>query len=208
MPSAFCGQPFFHAAAISRAGFSVIFWSCTKLAPAQFLARSASPQLMPIQQRPSADSATKSLPPVKSCTPQTSVRFLPRAARVVVWVMTFMAVSLCRGNRLCKNLHMKKDKIEQFFARLQAQNPEPKGELNYTNPYTLLVAVTLSAQATDTGVNKATEKLFKIVKTPKDMLKLGEDGLKQHIKTIGLFNSKAKNVILAAEMLDRDFGGK
>ena len=103
---------------------------------------------------------------------------------------------------------MKKDKIEQFFARLQAQNPEPKGELNYTNPYTLLVAVTLSAQATDTGVNKATEKLFKIVKTPKDMLKLGEDGLKQHIKTIGLFNSKAKNVILAAEMLERDFGGK
>lgn len=103
---------------------------------------------------------------------------------------------------------MKKEKIEQFFARLQAQNPEPKGELNYTNPYTLLVAVTLSAQATDTGVNRATEKLFKIVKTPQDMLKLGEDGLKKHIKTIGLFNAKAKNVIAAAEMLVRDFNGE
>ena len=103
---------------------------------------------------------------------------------------------------------MKADKIDQFFARLQAQNPEPKGELNYTNPYTLLVAVTLSAQATDAGVNKATEKLFKIVKTPQDMLKLGEAGLKQHIRTIGLFNSKAKNVMAAAEMLVRDYGGE
>ncbi|HEX2753451.1 MAG TPA: endonuclease III [Alphaproteobacteria bacterium] len=103
---------------------------------------------------------------------------------------------------------MKADKIEQFFARLQAQNPAPKGELHYTNPYTLLVAVTLSAQATDTGVNKATEKLFKIVKTPQDMLKLGEDGLKKHIRTIGLFNSKAKNVMAAAEMLVRDYGGE
>lgn len=103
---------------------------------------------------------------------------------------------------------MKADKIEQFFARLQAQNPAPKGELHYTNPYTLLVAVTLSAQATDTGVNKATEKLFKIVKTPQDMLKLGEDGLKKHIRTIGLLNSKAKNVMAAAEMLVRDYGGE
>jgi len=103
---------------------------------------------------------------------------------------------------------MKPDKIEQFFARLRAQNPEPKGELHYTNPYTLLVAVTLSAQATDAGVNKATEKLFKIVKTPQDMLKLGEEGLKKHIRTIGLFNAKAKNIIAAAEMLVRDYGGE
>lgn len=102
---------------------------------------------------------------------------------------------------------MKADKIEQFFARLRAQNPEPKGELNYTNPYTLLVAVTLSAQATDTGVNKATEKLFQIVKTPQDMLKLGEAGLKKHIRTIGLFNAKAKNVMAAADILVRDYDG-
>ncbi|AEP10075.1 endonuclease III [Micavibrio aeruginosavorus] len=103
---------------------------------------------------------------------------------------------------------MKKADIQRFFEILRTENPEPKGELNYTNPYTLLVAVALSAQATDIGVNKATEKLFKIVKTPQDMLKLGEDGLKDHIKTIGLYNTKAKNVMAAAEMLVRDYGGK
>ena len=102
---------------------------------------------------------------------------------------------------------MKKADIQRFFEILRANNPEPKGELNYTNPYTLLVAVALSAQATDIGVNRATEKLFKIVKTPADMLALGEDGLKQHIKTIGLYNAKAKNVIAAAEILVRDYNG-
>jgi endonuclease-3 len=96
---------------------------------------------------------------------------------------------------------LKKDQIETFFARLQKQNPAPKGELNYVNPYTLLVAVVLSAQATDVGVNKATEKLFKLVDTPEKMVKLGEARLKDHIKTIGLFNTKAKNVIKLSEML-------
>lgn len=96
---------------------------------------------------------------------------------------------------------MNKANREEFFRRLWEDNPEPKGELNYTNPYTLLVAVALSAQATDIGVNKATEKLFQIVSTPQDMLDLGEAGLKEHIKTIGLYNSKAKNVIKAAQML-------
>jgi endonuclease-3 len=96
---------------------------------------------------------------------------------------------------------LKKDQIETFFTRLQKQNPAPKGELNYVNPYTLLVAVVLSAQATDVGVNKATEKLFQIVDTPEKMVKLGEARLKDHIKTIGLFNTKAKNVIKLSEML-------
>lgn len=99
-------------------------------------------------------------------------------------------------------------KVKEFFARLKAQNPEPKGELNYTNVYTLLVAVVLSAQATDTGVNKATKALFQRVRTPQDMVKLGEKGLKEHIKTIGLFNAKAKNVIALSEMLIRDHGGE
>lgn len=99
---------------------------------------------------------------------------------------------------------MKKADVETFYARLQAENPEPEGELHYTNPYTLLVAVALSAQATDVGVNKATEKLFKIVDTPEKMVKLGEAKLKQHIKTIGLFNTKAKNVIaLSQNLIDR-----
>ena len=85
--------------------------------------------------------------------------------------------------------------------------PEPKGELDYLNPYTLLVAVALSAQATDVSVNKATENLFKKVKTPQQMLALGIDELITHIKTIGLFNTKAKNVMAAAEILIRDHGG-
>lgn len=96
---------------------------------------------------------------------------------------------------------MKKADVEEFYARLQAADPEPKGELNYTNPYTLLVAVALSAQATDVGVNKATEKLFKIVDTPAKMVKLGEAKLKDHIKTIGLYNTKAKNVMALSHLL-------
>ena len=96
---------------------------------------------------------------------------------------------------------MKKTDVEEFYARLQAADPEPKGELNYTNPYTLLVAVTLSAQATDVGVNKATEKLFKIVDTPGKMVKLGEAKLKDHIKTIGLYNTKGKNVSALSHLL-------
>ncbi len=103
---------------------------------------------------------------------------------------------------------MKKAEIEPFFARLQAANPEPEGELNYVNPYTLLVAVALSAQATDVSVNKATEALFKKVTTPQQMLDLGEARLKDHIKTIGLFNSKAKNVIAMAKILIDDYGGE
>lgn len=103
---------------------------------------------------------------------------------------------------------MKKADVQEFFRRLHAQNPEPKSELEYTNAYTLLVAVTLSAQATDAGVNKATKALFKIVDTPQKMLDLGIDRLKDHIKTIGLYNNKAKNVIAMAEILVRDFDGK
>jgi endonuclease-3 len=97
--------------------------------------------------------------------------------------------------------------IFEFYRRLAESNPAPETELEYVNPYTLLVAVALSAQATDVGVNKATRKLFAEVKTPQQMLELGEEGLKQHIKTIGLFNMKAKNVIAAARILVDEFGG-
>jgi endonuclease-3 len=103
---------------------------------------------------------------------------------------------------------MKKPAIESLFARLAAANPEPKTELNYTNPYTLLVAVVLSAQATDSGVNRATEKLFQQVNTPEKMLRLGEAGLKDHIKTIGLFNAKAKNIIALSHLLLERFSGQ
>ena len=103
---------------------------------------------------------------------------------------------------------MKKENIERFFAVLQDINPEPKGELKSVNAYTLLVAVVLSAQATDAGVNRATEKLFKEVDTPQKMIKLGLDGLIGHIKTIGLFNAKAKNVIALSQMLIDRHGGQ
>jgi len=103
---------------------------------------------------------------------------------------------------------MKKADVEAFFARLQAADPDPRSELEYRNNYTLLVAVVLSAQATDVGVNKATRALFEEVDTPAKMLALGEEGLKRHIRTIGLFNSKAKNVIALSRRLVEEFGGE
>ena len=103
---------------------------------------------------------------------------------------------------------MKKADIVTFYSRLRDANPEPKGELHYVNPYTLLVAVALSAQATDVGVNKATTPLFKKVKTPEAMLKLGLDGLKDYIKTIGLYNNKAKNVIALSRLLVEQHGSQ
>lgn len=103
---------------------------------------------------------------------------------------------------------MTSEAIQEIFRRFQANNPEPQTELAYTNPYTLLVAVTLSAQATDVGVNKATKSLFQIADTPQKMLALGEDNLKSYIKTIGLFNSKAKNIMAAAQILVDEFDGQ
>jgi len=103
---------------------------------------------------------------------------------------------------------MTPEKIEAFFARLSERTPEPVTELEYTNVYTMLVAVALSAQATDVGVNKATRALFGRVSTPQEMLELGEAGLKQYIRTIGLFNSKAKNIIAMSERLIAEHGGE
>jgi len=103
---------------------------------------------------------------------------------------------------------MNKQKRIEIFTRLRNENPRPTTELSYSNPFQLLVAVTLSAQATDVGVNKATKTLFKKVRTPQAMVKLGETGLKKHIKTIGLYNNKARNVIAACRMLVEQHGGK
>jgi endonuclease-3 len=98
--------------------------------------------------------------------------------------------------------------IFEMFSRLAEANPAPRTELDYGNDYQLLVAVVLSAQATDVGVNKATRKLFETVKTPEQMVALGEEALKQHIKTIGLFNTKAKNVIALSEALVANHDGE
>jgi len=98
--------------------------------------------------------------------------------------------------------------IHEIFTRFHAAEPEPKGELHHTNAYTLVVAVALSAQATDAGVNKATAELFKIADTPQKMLDLGEDALREHIKTIGLYRNKAKNVIKLSRILVDQYGGE
>ena len=103
---------------------------------------------------------------------------------------------------------MKRDEIFEFFRRLAEANPAPTTELESTNPYQLLVAVVLSAQATDASVNLATRPLFERIKTPLQMIEFGEDRLREAIKTIGLFNTKAKNVIALSQALIRDHGGE
>jgi endonuclease-3 len=98
--------------------------------------------------------------------------------------------------------------VREVFERFRKANPEPKGELEHLNPFTLLVAVVLSAQATDAGVNRATRELFKVADTPQKMLDLGEERLRDYIKTIGLYRTKAKNVIALSQKLLTDFGGE
>src|SRR4051794_7510814 len=98
--------------------------------------------------------------------------------------------------------------VREAFTRFRRANPEPKGELEHLNPYTLLVAVVLSAQATDAGVNKATRSLFALADTPRKMVALGEDKVREYIKTIGLYRNKARNVIALSEKLIAEFGGE
>ncbi|MEK9672057.1 MAG: endonuclease III [Rhodospirillaceae bacterium] len=103
---------------------------------------------------------------------------------------------------------MKKADVEEFYRRLQAENPEPEGELDWTNPFTLLVAVVLSAQATDVGVNKATGPLFKVADTPEKMAALGEAKIRDYVKTIGLYRNKAKNVHALSKILIERHGSQ
>jgi endonuclease-3 len=103
---------------------------------------------------------------------------------------------------------VKKADVAAFYLRLAELNPEPEGELEWTSPYTLLVAVALSAQATDVSVNIATRRLFALADTPEKMLELGEDAIREQIKTIGLFNTKAKNLMLMARQLVDEHGGE
>lgn len=118
---------------------------------------------------------------------------------------------MATGHTACMTMAAKQldyHTIHEIFSRFATSDPEPKGELNHVNAYTLVVAVALSAQATDVGVNKATDKLFKIADTPEKMLALGLDGVTEHIKTIGLFRNKAKNVIKMSQILVDDYGGQ
>ncbi|MCH8262364.1 MAG: endonuclease III [Proteobacteria bacterium] len=100
---------------------------------------------------------------------------------------------------------MNKNKRSEIFQKLKAQNPKPTTELEYTNPFELLIAVVLSAQATDVGVNKATKKLFSVANTPQAIVALGDEGLKQYIRTIGLYNTKANNILKTCKLLIEEF---
>ncbi|NJM28860.1 MAG: endonuclease III [Rhizobiales bacterium] len=113
-----------------------------------------------------------------------------------------------RGNGMAKARRLQPAEVERMFRLFRQAEPEPKGELESLNPYTFLVAVVLSAQATDTGVNRATGPLFKAADTPQQILALGEEKLRDYIKTIGLFNSKAKNVISLSRQLVEKHGGE
>ena len=117
------------------------------------------------------------------------------------------APSVDNPGRVLKRSRYNKAETYAIFQRFHADNPEPEGELDYVNAFTLLVAVVLSAQATDVGVNRATKNLFQIADTPEKMLALGEERVREEIKTIGLYKNKAKNVVLLSEQLIRDHGG-
>ncbi len=113
-----------------------------------------------------------------------------------------------KGKKRTARSRYNQAEIIAIFARFKQQRAEPKGELDHVNPFTLLVAVVLSAQATDVGVNKATKKLFEIADTPEKMLELGEDAVRDHIRTIGLYRNKSKNVILLSKRLIEEFGSE
>ncbi len=131
-----------------------------------------------------------------------------RSSKAISKPKAIPAKATARALKERKPKLLDRDAMIEVFRRLHAANPEPKGELNYTNPYTLLVAVALSAQSTDVGVNKATRDLFPIADTPRKMLALGEEGLREHIKTLNFYNTKGKNVIAAAQRLVDEFGGE
>ncbi len=128
-------------------------------------------------------------------------------AKIKSTVNAAASTSVRRPRRVAGTLYTA-DEIHEIFRRFAILRPEPKGELEHTNPFTLLVAVALSAQATDVGVNKATRALFAIADTPQKMLALGEETVGNYIRTIGLWRNKAKNVILLSEALIRDYGGE
>ncbi len=139
------------------------------------------PKIQPATKRPAKSPATPKISPRTAAAPKKAAR-----------------------RRVSK---LKPEEIQRLFAALQKSNPEPKSELEYVNPYTLLVAVVLSAQATDVGVNKATRDLFAIADTAEKMVALGEDTVREHIKTIGLYRNKAKNVIALSKRLVAETGG-
>jgi endonuclease III len=153
---------------------------------------------MPSKKRASGPLRTTSLAadgPTVTSAVKAAVRAIPKKAKTT-------------GKALAKPKRLPAAAIAEMFRRFHDREPEPKGELEYFNPFTLLVAVVLSAQATDAGVNKATRALFKAASTPSAMVALGEDAVREHVKTIGLFRTKAKNVIALSERLIAEHRGE
>jgi endonuclease III len=148
----------------------------------------------------------------KSIRPQRvkkpAVRSAPKKATKKIAKKPAVPLPKAKAKKPAKPKPWTAAEVHEAFSRFRNANPEPKGELEHLNPYTLLVAVVLSAQATDAGVNKATRPLFAIADTPQKMLALGEDTVRDYIKTIGLYRNKAKNVIALSEKLIAEFGGE
>ena len=145
-------------------------------------------------------------PPATPKLKQTKPLDKPARARRDVTIAATGMRAATRKGRAKRIVPRDAASIAEIFRRFHAREPEPKGELESVNAFTLLVAVVLSAQATDVGVNKATRGLFAIADTPEKMLALGEDKVREHVRTIGLFRTKAKNVIALCDKLIRDFG--
>jgi endonuclease-3 len=166
------------------------------------------PAVIAYQYIPIMAKITRSIGAKKSSVPSVPKKVTKKAAKA--------PSSLAKKSAKPKPLKPKSSKqkpwtpaeVYEVFSRFRKANPEPKGELEHLNPYTLLVAVVLSAQATDAGVNKATRALFAVADTPERMLELGEEKVREYIKTIGLYRNKAKNVIALSEKLIAEFGGE
>ncbi len=154
----------------------------------------------PVRSVPKKSAKAKAKPATKAARPakKSGTKSKPRKA----------VVSKPSSSKPSSSKPWTPAEVREVFERFQKANPEPKGELEHLNPFTLLVAVVLSAQATDAGVNRATRELFKVADTPQKMLELGEERLRDYIKTIGLYRTKAKNVIALSQKLLTDFAGE
>jgi endonuclease-3 len=161
------------------------------------------PAVIAYQYIPIMAKITRSIRAKKFSVPSVPKKVAKKGAK-----KTAKAVPKRGANKSPKTKPWTAAEVYEAFSRFSKANPEPKGELEHLNPYTLLVAVVLSAQATDAGVNKATRALFAVADTPEKMLELGEEKVREYIKTIGLYRNKAKNVIALSEKLIAEFGGE
>jgi endonuclease-3 len=169
------------------------------------------PAVIAYQYIPIMAKITRSIGAKKSSVPAVPRKVATKGARNTVKKTAKAAPKLAGAKPLSKAKPVKTRpwtaaEVHEAFSRFRQANPEPKGELEHLNPYTLLVAVVLSAQATDAGVNKATRALFAVADTPEKMLALGEEKVREYIKTIGLYRNKARNVIALSEKLIAEFG--